>query len=147
MIVKENIKVNDSGELISAEQTIIKKVNAEEFVQLYLRDNEEYYNLSKAESNILGICWLMSAYYKDESLDLPGNKITFDKVFKDVVERRTGLKSSTVYNTMASLVRKKMLLKRKGEKGIYYLNPKYFFKGSLTDRTKAVKRIIEYQFN
>lgn len=31
MKVKETVKVNEFGELISAEQTIIKNVNAEEF--------------------------------------------------------------------------------------------------------------------
>lgn len=147
MIVKENIKVNEYGELISAEQTIVKKISAEEFTQVYLRDNEEFYSLSKAESNVLSICWLLSIYYSDESFNLPGNKVTFDKSFKTIVEKKTGLKSSTIYNTMASLVKKEMLLKNKDEKGTYYLNPKYFFKGRLTDRTKLVKKVIEYQIN
>lgn len=147
MIVKENIKVNEHGELISAEQTIVKKISAEEFTQIYLRDNEEFYSLSKAESNVLSICWLLSIYYSDETLCLPGNKVTFDKSFKTTVEKKTGLKSSTIYNTMTSLVKKEMLLKNKDEKGTYYLNPKFFFKGRLTDRTQLVKRTIEYQIN
>lgn len=147
MIIKENIKVNENGELISAEQTIVKKISAEEFTQIYLKDNEEFYSLSKAESNILSICWLLSVYYSDNTLNMPGNKITFDKSFKTVIEQKTGLKSSTIYNTMASLVKKEMLLKNKDEKGTYYLNPKFFFKGRLTDRTNLIKRTIEYQLN
>ena len=31
----------------------IKTVSAEQFCQIYLRDNEEFYKLSKAESNVL----------------------------------------------------------------------------------------------
>ena len=30
------------------------------------------------------------------------------------------------------------------ERGVYYLNPQYFFKGKLADRAKCFKQIIEY---
>lgn len=47
----ESIKVGVSGEILSA----IKTVSAEQFCQIYLRDNEEFYKLSKAESNVLAV--------------------------------------------------------------------------------------------
>lgn len=38
-----------------------------------------------------------------------------------------------------------MIWKDKDYKSIYYLNPKLFFKGRLSDRTKVIKHYIEYQ--
>lgn len=75
---------------------------------------------------------------------MPGNMITYNGVFKDQVMKRTGLKEGTIKNSLSNLVKKEMLLKDKN-KGVYYLNPKYFFKGKLGDRTKLIKRTIEYQ--
>ena len=145
MIVKENLKVNEFGELISAEQTIIKKVNVEEFCQVYLQDSEDFSNLSGSEYKILIQCWLHSVYYKESNLDIPGNVVTFNSLLKESIQKVTGLKDGTIRNTFSSLVKKGMLLKPEGIKGIYYLNPKYFFKGKLTERTKLIKKSIEYQ--
>ncbi len=146
MITKENVKVNEFGEIITAEQTIVKKVNAEEFCQVYLKDSEDFSNLTGSEYRVLIQCWLFSNYYKDEKTDMIGNMITYNGFFKEQVIQRTGLKEGTIKNAISSLVKKGMLIKDKS-KGVYYLNPKYFFKGKLGDRTKLIKRTIEYQFS
>lgn len=145
MIVKENVKVNEFGELLSAEQTIVRKVNAEEFCQIYLKDCEDFSNLTGSEYRVLVQCWLYSTYYKDSQLDIPGNMVSYNAVLKESIQRKTGLKEGTIKNALNSLVRKNMLLKPEGIRGVYYLNPKYFFKGKLTERTKLIKRNIEYQ--
>lgn len=71
----ESIKVGVGGEILSAEVKTIKTVSAEQFCQIYLRDNEEFYKLSKAESNVLAVLWYTSNYYEDKDRALPGNKI------------------------------------------------------------------------
>ena len=71
----ESIKVGVGGEILSA----IKTVSAEQFCQIYLRDNEEFYKLSKAESNVLAVLWYTSNYYEDKDRALPGNKISLDE--------------------------------------------------------------------
>ena len=147
MLEKQEIKVNEWGEIVSADITTIKKVSAEQFVQVYLQDNEEFYKLSKAESNILSICWLTSAYYNDADLDYPGNKVVYNSELRDKIIIKTGLKESTIKNGMASLTKKSMLIKDPNHRGIYYLNPKFFFKGKLSDRTKVIKHMIEYYIN
>ena len=58
---------------------------------------------------------------------------------------KTDLKQSTIKNALSSLVKKNMIWKDKDYKSIYYLNPKLFFKGKLSDRTKVIKHYIEYQ--
>ena len=78
MIIKENIQLGEGGEIISADITTLRKVTAEQFCQVYLQDNSEFYQLSKAENNVLAMCMYLSVYYDDPALDYPGNKIIID---------------------------------------------------------------------
>lgn len=142
----ESIKVGVGGEILSAEVKTIKTVSAEQFCQIYLRDNEEFYKLSKAESNVLAVLWYTSNYYEDKDSALPGNKISLDEELRDTIKIKTNLAAGTIRNTITSLVKKKMLLKDFRYKAVYYLNPEYFFKGKISDRTQIIKNIIEYKF-
>lgn len=142
----ESIKVGVGGEILSAEVKTIKTVSAEQFCQIYLRDNEEFYKLSKAESNVLAVLWYTSNYYEDKDRALPGNKISLDEELRDTIKIKTNLAAGTIRNTVTSLVKKKMLLKDNRYKQVYYLNPEYFFKGKITDRTQIIKNIVEYKF-
>ena len=47
--------------------------------------------------------------------------------------------------TPITLSKKRMIIKDTKHRGVYFLNPEYFFKGSISDRTKVIKNIIEYQ--
>lgn len=113
----ESIKVGVGGEILSAEVKTIKTVSAEQFCQIYLRDRA-----------------------------LPGNKISLDEELRDTIKIKTNLAAGTIRNTITSLVKKKMLLKDSRYKAVYYLNPEYFFKGKISDRTQIIKNIIEYKF-
>ena len=142
----ESIKVGVGGEILSAEVKTIKTVSAEQFCQIYLRDNEEFYKLSKAESNVLAVLWYTSNYYEDKDRALPGNKISLDEELRDTIKIKTNLAAGTIRNTITSLVKKRMLLKDSRYKAVYYLNPEYFFKGKISNRTQIIKNIIEYKF-
>ena len=142
----ESIKVGVGGEILSAEVKTIKTVSAEQFCQIYLRDNEEFYKLSKAESNVLAVLWYTSNYYEDKDRALPGNKISLDEELRDTIKIKTNLAAGTIRNTITSLVKKKMLLKDSRYKAVYYLNPEYFFKGKISDRNQIIRNIIEYKF-
>lgn len=142
----ESIQLGPGGEIVSAEIKTFKTVSAEQFCQVYLKDNEEFFKLTKAESNILAVLWYTSNYYEDKDISLPGNKISLDAQLRDVIKTKTGLASGTIKNTVVSLVKKKMLLKDNRYNSVYYLNPEYFFKGKITDRTKIIKNIVEYAF-
>lgn len=87
---------------------------------------------------------LTSNYYEDKDRALPGNKISLDEELRDTI--KTNLAAGTIRNTITSLVKKKMLLKDSRYKAVYYLNPEYFFKGKISDRTQIIKNIIEYKF-
>lgn len=145
MNIKETIKLGAGGEIMSAEIVTVKKVTAEEFTQVYLKDNDMFFSLSKAESNVLGICWQYSVYYSDEQMNCPGNKVSFDAQLRKITKERTGLSTGTIRNTLVSLVNKEMLIKDPEFRAIYYLNPKYFFKGRVSDRTKLISHTINYE--
>lgn len=142
----ESIKMGLGGEILSAEIKTIKKVDAEQFCQIYLRDNEEFYKLTKAESNILAVLWYTSNYYEDKEQQLPGNKVSLDEQLRDTIKQKTGCAYGTIKNTISSLVKKQMLLKDNRYKSVYYLNPQFFFKGKITDRSKIIRNIVEYEF-
>ena len=88
----ESIKVGVGGEILSA----IKTVSAEQFCQIYLRDNEEFYKLSKAESNVLAVLWYTSNYYEDKDRALPGNKISLDEELRDTIKIKTNLAADVI---------------------------------------------------
>lgn len=92
----ESIKVGVGGEILSA----IKTVSAEQFCQIYLRDNEEFYKLSKAESNVLAVLWYTSNYYEDKDRALPGNKISLDEELRDTIKIKTNLAAGTIRNLL-----------------------------------------------
>lgn len=145
MIEKQNIVVNEHGEVVSAEITTVKKVSMEQFCQIYLEDNADFYNLSKSEYSVLAMCWKMSSYYDDSPI--PGNKVYCTKDFIDKCMITCQLQLSTVRNALTNLVKKSMLIKDKDYKAVYYLNPKFFFKGKLSDRTKVIRHCTEYQIS
>lgn len=84
---------------------------------------------------------LFYGIHEDKDRALPGNKISLDEELRDTIKIKTNLAAGTIRNTITSLVKKKMLLK-----AVYYLNPEYFFKGKISDRTQIIKNIIEYKF-
>lgn len=141
----ESITVGENGEILSAEIKTIKSLSAEQFCQVYLQENEEFFQLSKSEANVLAVCWYTSNYYEDKDFKLPGNKVTLDEQLRDIIKSKTKLAAGTIKNTIVSLVKKDMLIKDSNYKSIYYLNPKFFFKGKISDRTKLIKHLIEYQ--
>jgi len=145
MITEEKVTLGPWGEVLSGEIKRIKKCSAEEFCQLYLKDNAEFYQLSQAEHCVLAVCMYLSTYYDKKKSTLIGNVVNCNSLFIDEAKKRTGLKESTIRNSIVSLSKKNMIIKDSKHRGVYFLNPEYFFKGSISDRTTVIKNIIEYQ--
>ena len=148
MIEKEQIKVDENGEIVEASITTIKKVSYGEFMQVWLKDNEEFWDLTKSEYSVMVQCWRASLYYPElVDENIPGNKITADKQFKDITAKNAKITVRSVDAALASLTKKNLLIKDKEYKSIYYLNPKFFFKGKISERTQIIKHSIEYQIS
>ena len=130
-----------TGELLGRQLKLTKKVNKSDFIQVYLSDMEGLMGLStKGEMQVMICLWKMSHYVDDESY--PGNYVIINTVVLDMLSKATKLNIGSIKNVVATLVKKKLLLK--GEKRTL-LNSKYFFKGSLKDRLKSYNVSINYQ--
>ena len=145
MITSEKIQLGPWGEVLSGEIKRVWKGSAEQFCQVYLRDNAEFYKLTQAEHNVLAVCMYLSTYYDKDKSTAIGNVVICNTLFLDETMKRTGLKKPSIKNALVSLVKKEMIIKDKKYRGVYYLNPKYFFKGAITDRKCVIRNITEYQ--
>ena len=139
-----NITDIDTGEVKVIENRIVRKVNQDEFVQIYLDDLSGLLSISTGnESKLLSILWKKSEWNTENSS--MGNKVVIVKPFKDEWAKELGIGLQAINNIISGLVKKNLLIKK--DRSVYYLNPKYFFKGFSKDRVKAIKTVLSYTFS
>lgn len=140
---KTESKTNGFGEVEYIKTTRTKKVNAEDFIQVYLTDiSGLFHNLSKSELTVLGWLWKYSTFADKEQV---GSMISLNgKLFEDIYTH-ANIEDQTVRNCLTSLKKKSYIIADKHHRGIYYLNPKFFFKGRLTDRLKCCEVLFRYE--
>ncbi len=102
-----------------------------------------YASLSKAELNVLFACIMLSTFYNDNTLKAPGCEVLSHSAECERIANITKLNVRTVKNTMADLSKAGILLKEKGTRGVYYLNPLLFYKGKLSLRGKLVNKYLK----
>lgn len=131
-INRENYSVidNTTGEIVSGVTTIHTSC-IDEFIMFFFKSIPVLMNLDGNTFKVLMYCWKYSAISpKDQS-----NYIINDKIFKeDLATLTNGELTENVINKAISQCKKMGLLIRKS-KGRYMLNPDYFYKGSLSDRS------------
>lgn len=143
ILSKESSKIVD-GEIVEYESSLIKKISAESFIQVYLEDMSGLMNIcSYSEYKVLAYLWKNSMYYPEGSKDF-GNRVMLSKYDIESLSSLVSVSTGSIRNIITSLTKKNLLLKRSGYRGNYYLNPMYFFKGQMTDRLKSLKFNIEY---
>lgn len=139
--IYEEVKtvVSEDGETISAEITTIKKVSKETFLQVYLDDFMSLMKI-KEGSEYKIVLWI------GKNMNFDTNEIALIKAIKERMAIDIGTNIRTIDNSVSSLVAKKILT-QKG-RGLFILNPKLFFKGSLDSRNNLLKLIrkVEYEF-
>lgn len=143
-IIKEVLKVDPvTQEILEIDQTFIRNVSYDKFIQVYLEDITGILKISsKGELQVLGELWKISQVTEEEDI---GNKIVVEGDMLDKISTKLGTSVPTVRNLISRLKFKGLLIPHKKRRGIYYLNPQYFFKGELKDRIKKVKLSLEYQ--
>lgn len=135
----------ETGEVLSVQSTIVKRVKPDEFIQVYLEDMSGLMNLkSMSETKILYVLWKYSNYIEEDDSYI-GNKFILDKSLKDKITQHTSLGESTIKNVICSLSKRGIIIKDKKYKMNYYLNPIFFFKGKLSDRSKCYSKVIQYK--
>lgn len=140
--VTEKVKgwslVDDStGELLEYKQT--KKVSMEEFIMVFFAGCPELMKLTGVELKVLICCWQKSSF--NPVSDNTGNIIFNGASFKEFCrEQGASTSDANIDNAICALNKKGLLLKK--NRGEYLLNPKYFFRGTLSNRSKIDLRFI-----
>lgn len=128
----EDFKLVDvhTGDLLDYNQT--KKVPIEDFIMVYLASIPEMFALQGQQLKLLMAIWRLSSFNKAWCEE--GNIFLNDQSTKEAI-RRMGLclSDSSIDVALHKIVDNGFLIKM--GKGKYLLNPKYFFKGTLSDRS------------
>lgn len=120
-----------TGEVL--DYNIIKKVSLDEFIMVFFAGCPELMNLTGNHLKVLICCWKHSSYNPNN--EESGNIVHNSPSFKEAC-RENGLdvSNAVIDNAISALCKKRFLIKRC--RGEYLLNPDYFFKGSLSSRSK-----------
>lgn len=128
---------NHTGELLELRQT--RKLSLEEFIMVFFSSYPQLFKLKGLQLKILMCCWKHSTYNKEN--DTTGNIVHNNASFKQHCrEEGLDIADASIDNTISSLCKTGLLVKKC--RGEYLLNPDYFFKGSLSQRTKVLMQFI-----
>lgn len=126
-----------TGELLEYKQT--KRITIDEFVMVFVNSCPRLIQLNGLHIKVLICCWKYSTF--NSRTDQTGNIVYNGRGFKEFCAKE-GLESSpaSIDNAISELCKQGLLLRR--YKGEYILNPEYFFKGTLSNRSKIDLRFI-----
>lgn len=138
-LIKEitSVAVNEiTGQVIETIETeVVKIVSSDSFMQVYLEDNSGLFNIqNNSELQVLLQLWKRSVF--------DTNEVVLVKQVKIEIAENIGTKLQNVNNTISVLKRKKLLISK--ARGVYFLNPHYFFKGYQQNRPKVIKLVQKY---
>lgn len=96
--------------------------------------------LTEASLKVLNYVVLNASFAGDPPI---GNVFNLNGFYTRIIEA-TGLKKSAVTKAFKVLTDLELLIKDKKVRGVYYVNPLYFWKGKLSDRLKSVEISTRY---
>lgn len=125
-----------TGEIKEWKRT--RTVSVDEFIMFFFASMPDLFQLEGLHMKILMCCWKASTY---NDVETEGNIVYNGKLLKNYI-RQCGLNVSdnTVDVVIHSLSKKNILIKK--YKGAYMLNPQYFFKGKLANKSKLELRML-----
>lgn len=142
MIVRQVDNFDSEGVLINRDLTTLKDVKGDEFIQVYLTDMSGMMNItSKGELRVLLHFWKYSTYVTDDQI---GNMVTINSRIMADISKEMDVNVQSVRNIVVGLKKKGLIIADNSCRGVYYLNPQYFFKGYSSDRLKCFSRTVKY---
>ena len=131
----EQIVDHKTGEITEEKRVYKRQVEKEKFMMVYLESLSGILRInSPIEYKVLLALWEMSEFET--------NRVILVKPIKESLARKLNYGFKTVENSISRLAKKDLLVKKGA--GIYFLNPKYFFKGSEIARSNAIKVIFDF---
>ena len=77
-------------------------------------------------------------------ININTNEITLVKHKIEQLSKEADIAVSTIKKSITDLVKKGILIKRGS--GVYLINPKYYWRGTINNRKKSLKYILELEF-
>jgi hypothetical protein len=143
LYIRDNTKFigsKEDGEILQ-DFVIEKKCNTqEEFLKIYINSIDDLASIDHLTFQVMLIVLKRARFCDKENKD--GNEFFNNDNFKKEVKDKLGLKKdNTVNKYVSNLAKAKILLRV--NKGSYILNPRYFARGKMTDKTR-MELIVKY---
>lgn len=133
----ETVVDYETGEVKEETKVVKKKVSRDRFIMVYLNDLSVLMDLSRgAEHRVLEWMWNASEHGT--------NRVIIVRAVKDEIASQLGINVQTISNVLRNLKRKQLIIQPPKTRSIYYLNPRFFFKGSEVERNSTMKVLIQY---
>mgnify|MGYP003376405234 CR=1 FL=1 len=131
----------DGGEVLDIERVVKRKVDRDKFAMMYLKDISSILELdTKAEYKTL-ISLVYRASYNTNEV-----RVMLD--VKKEISAETKISIDSVEKAIITLGRKGILIRKTHEgkdiRGVYILNPNFFFKGEEMERAKVITMVLQY---
>lgn len=129
--------VNTStGEIVSGVADV-RCDSVDEFIMCFLGSIPQITKLDGNTMRVLMWCWKFSSF----NPSIPeANTIVNDRAFKDKIKSEGGNLSDSVIDKAIHTLNKEGMLRRRC-KGNYFLNPVYFFRGTLSGRSQLQYKV------
>lgn len=128
---------NHTGEILKYKQT--RKLSVDEFIMVFFASYPQLLKLKGVQLKVLMCCWKYSSYNAESEEE--GNIIHNNVSFKEYCKSE-GLETSdaNIDNAISALCKNGLLFKKC--RGEYMLNPRYFFKGKLSKRSRIQFNVV-----
>ena len=125
-----------TGEIQEWKRTRV--VSVDEFIMFFFASMPDLFKLKGLQLKVLMCCWKHSSY---GAVETEGNIVCNNRLLKDYI-RSCGLdiSDSAIDVIIHNLAKANILIKKC--KGTYMLNPQYFFKGRLAEKSKLELRMV-----
>ena len=125
-----------TGEVLEWKRTRV--VSVDEFIMFFFASMPDLFKLEGLQLKVLMCCWKYSSY---NDVEKEGNIVHNDRLLKEYIHQ-CGLNiSDTAIDVIIHRLAKSNILIKKC-RGTYMLNPQYFFKGRLAEKSKLELRMV-----
>ena len=125
-----------TGEVLEWKRTRV--VSVDEFIMFFFASMPDLFKLEGLQLKVLMCCWKHSTY---NDVEREGNIVCNNKLLKDYIHQcGLNISDGAIDVIIHRLAKENILIKKC--RGTYMLNPQYFFKGRLAEKSKLELRMV-----
>ena len=125
-----------TGEIKEWKRTRV--VSVDEFIMFFFASMPDLFKLEGLQLKVLMCCWKHSSY---NNVETEGNIVHNDKLLKEYIHQcGLNISDGAIDVIIHRLAKESILIKKC--RGTYMLNPQYFFKGRVAEKSKLELRMV-----